>query len=566
MADIRIALASEAEREILYRLRHEIYARELGQHRENPAGRLRDALDDFNLYITAAQGGELIGFISITPPERPSYSVDKYCTRDELPFPCDAGLYEVRLLTVLKPYREGQAAGLLMYAAFRWVQAQGGTAIMAIGRREILDLYCKVGLQPQGLAIRSGAVDYELLWASVATMSEQQRRFAPLLRKMQKQCDWHLDLPFFSPAVCFHGGAFFAAVGEEFEALERSRTIINADVLDAWFPPAPRVIEALHSYLPWLLRTSPPTQCEGLIRVIARSRGVRPECVLPGAGSSALIFLAFRQWLSAASRVLILDPTYGEYAHLLEQMIGCRVDRLALAREENYALDLARLKGYRQIQYDLIVLVNPNNPTGQHVPRETLEQAIRDIPARTRVWIDETYSEYAGSDQSLERFAAQSPNVVVCKSLSKVYALSGLRVAYLCAAPMQLETLRAWTPPWAVSLPAQVGAVEALQDPTYYAARWAETHALRRQLIETLHAHHAWEIVEGVGNSVLCHLPPTGPNAATVVERCRSVGLFLRDASTISPHMSPHSMRITVKDAATNRQIVALLTQVLREP
>jgi len=63
---------------------------------------------------------------------------------------------------------------------------------------------------------------------------------------------------------CFHGGAFFKAIGVEFEHLERRHHVINADVLDAWFDPAPKVIAALVEKLPWLLRTSPPTNAEGL--------------------------------------------------------------------------------------------------------------------------------------------------------------------------------------------------------------------------------------------------------------------------------------------------------------
>src|SRR5207344_1800686 len=102
----------------------------------------------------------------------------------------------------------------------------------------------------------------------------------------------------------------------------------NADVLDAWFPPAPGVTDTLQAHLPWLLRTSPPTDCAGLVGAVATARGVAPENILPGAGSSDLIFRAFRHWLTAGSRVLILDPTYGEYSHVLEKVIGCTVDRL----------------------------------------------------------------------------------------------------------------------------------------------------------------------------------------------------------------------------------------------
>ena len=102
---------------------------------------------------------------------------------------------------------------------------------------------------------------------------------------------------------CFHGGAFFKAIGDDFKSLDRATSIINADVLDAWFPPAPAVIDSIREYLPWLLRTSPPTDAEGLVRTIAAVRGVPDECVLVGSGSSDLIYLALREWLSPASRV-----------------------------------------------------------------------------------------------------------------------------------------------------------------------------------------------------------------------------------------------------------------------
>ena len=132
---------------------------------------------------------------------------------------------------------------------------------------------------------------------------------------------------------------------------------------------------------------------------------------------------------------------------------------------EEYRLDLGRLELSLAGEYDLVVLVNPNSPTGQHVPREKLEVALRKAPPATRIWVDETYVEYAGADQSLEQFAARSENVIVCKSMSKAYAFSGARVAYLCAGQHQLESLRPLTPPWAVSLPAQIAAVKALEDP-----------------------------------------------------------------------------------------------------
>ena len=562
LARITIEAASPADREQIYRCRHEVYARELGQHSLNANGRLRDPLDDWNVYLVAKAGPELAGFISLTPPGSASFSIDKYFARDTLPFPVDEHLVEVRLLTVLKPYRSREVAGLLMYAALRWVEAHGGGNIVAIGRREVLDLYLKAGLAPVGRSAQSGAVTYDLLHGSTASLRAKLEEFSGLLARLEEKVDWRLNFPFRRPAACFHGGAFFSAIGEKFDALERSNSIINADVLDAWFPPSPQVLDALQSHLPWLLRTSPPTGCEGLIETIAAARGVRPGDLLPGAGSSDLIFRALREWLTPQSHALILDPTYGEYAHVLERVIGCTVDRLPLSREIHYAVDLSRLELALSDGYDLVVLVNPNSPTGRHIPRTELERLLRNVPPQTRVWVDETYVDYVGPDESLESFAAQSENVVVCKSMSKVYALSGARVAYLCAGPHQLESLRAITPPWVVSLPAQVAAVRALEDPGYYRRRFAETTALREALAGDLRTF-GWDIVPGVANFLLCHLPAHELDAATLVRWCRLDGLFLRDAAAMGSNLGPHAIRIAVKDAATNRRMAEIIEKVL---
>jgi histidinol-phosphate/aromatic aminotransferase/cobyric acid decarboxylase-like protein len=238
------------------------------------------------------------------------------------------------------------------------------------------------------------------------------------------------------------------------------------------------------------------------------------------------------------------------------------VDRIVLGRKSGYQLDLEQLERFAARDYDLIVLVNPNSPTGQHVSRAELERTMKKVPAKTRIWVDETYVDYAGPNESVERFAAASPNVVVCKSMSKVYALSGARAAYLCGAAVQLEDLRAITPPWAVSLLAQVAAVAALQDPDYYAARYADTLGLRNQLAENISRLTGWEVLSGAANFLLCHLPEDGPDAATVIRQCRTYGLFLRDAGVMGRSLGKYTLRIAVKDNETNERMLRILSRL----
>lgn len=560
---ITLSLASTADRDEIYQQRHEIYGRELGQHQLNSAGRLTDSLDSHNLYLVARLQGTLAGFVSLTPPGSPRLSIDKYAARSALPFAVDDQLYEVRLLTVLPQYRGRNLASLLMYAAYRWVESHGGTHIAAIGRREVLELYLKAGLRPIGLSVKSGAVTYDFLHVTVDRLRECAVEYADLFARIEARTRWQLAFPFRPPAPCFHGGAFFKAIGEDFAHLQRHAEIINADVLDAWFPPAPAVLEVLQAELPWLLRTSPPTTCTGLIEAIAAARGISPANILPGGGSSDLIFRSLRHWLTPRSTALILDPTYGEYAHVLEKVIRCRVDRFALKPGDGYAVDLERLEAALADRYDLVVLVNPNSPTGRHVPRVDLEKILRAAPVSTRFWIDETYLEYAGPGQSLEAFAASSENVVVCKSMSKVYALSGARVAYLCAGSHQLEELRTITPPWVVSLPAQVAAVKALANHEYYASRHRVTHALREALAVEL-SRLGLNVLPGIANFLLCHLPDSGIQADTLVRRCRDRGLFIRDAALMGANLGSRAIRLAVKDADTNARMISILASALR--
>lgn len=559
--------ADSEEREEIYQHRHSVYAVELGQFERRVDGLLRDAIDDENEYIVARVGQRLAGYISITSPGATRYSLEKYVPRARWPVADLRRVFEIRLLTVAAHRRRRTVAALLMYAALRAVEARGGVEIIAMGRREVLPMYDKAGLQRTGVRIQSGSVQYEMLTARVAAIHARADRNQRLIGRMERAARWRLGIPFRRAAVCYHGGAFFDAVGDGFEDLSRRGAIINADVLDAWFDPSPRVTDALREHLPWLLRTSPPTGCEGLIRAIARARGVGTENVLAGAGSSDLMFRVLPHWISPTSRVLVLDPTYGEYAHVLESVVGAQVERFTLHEGDEFRLDPdAFARRLAEVRYDLVVIVNPNSPTGTYVDARSLMKLIRRSRPHTRFWIDEAYIDYVDSDQSLEAFAVHELRAVVCKTLSKVYALSGARIAYLCANSRQIAALRAITPPWVVGLPSQVAGVAALGDRAYYDDRWAETHRLRAGLIRDLERIPGSAPLPGVANFVLCRLGAAHPAAASVVDACRRRDLFLRDARAMGDSVGPRMLRIAVKDAATNARMVAILREVLHAP
>jgi histidinol-phosphate/aromatic aminotransferase/cobyric acid decarboxylase-like protein/N-acyl-L-homoserine lactone synthetase len=558
-----IETASEEDRKEIYKLRYLVYAKELQQHLENDHEILTDSLDKNNTYLVIKVKNEICGFISITANHSNIFSLDKYFERKNIPVPFDETLFEIRLLTVTKKFRNSITALLLMYAAKRFVESHGGKHVIAICRKEIMKFYEKAGLQTLHQDITSGKVVYELAIATIDHLNQLIIGDYKKYQNINDKIDWKLSFSFFPPSSCYHGGAFFKAIGEEFDHLDEKGEIINADVLDAWFSPSPKVIKAIKKDLQWILKTSPPIHAEGLINAIAKNRGVKKSSILTGAGSSDLIFLALPHFLSSSSSILILNPCYGEYSFVLENIIHCNFETFNLEKTENYEINSKKLMHEIKKGYDMIILVNPNNPTGVHFPKEKFIEILQQVPTKTLVWIDETYIEYIGKTESLEKFASVSENIIVCKSMSKVYALSGARIAYLCCSPHLIESLKLKTPPWAVSLPAQIAAISALEDEEYYVKKYKESHKLRRWLKQKLMQLGILDIHEGKTNSILFFLPQETFTSEQFLDECKTYKLYLREFKNIKNELGMTAIRVAIKNKQVNKKIIEIIENIL---
>ncbi len=367
------------------------------------------------------------------------------------------------------------------------------------------------------------------------------------------------DAPKQAPLHADHGGAFFEAIGVDFGHLERRRDIVNADVLDAWYDPSPRVVEALQAHLPWLLRTSPPTHGEGLVAAIAASRGLDPETILIGAGTSALMYQALPRLLRQGGRVAMPDPTYGEYPHLVENVLGARWERDPTDPTSGWKPDLEALAAASK-SCDLVILVNPNSPTGAVVSTEWIKVLLDRMPPETRLWVDETYVDFAEGRPTIEALVEKDPRLIVAKSLSKFYGLSGVRVGYLAMEPNLRAKLAAESPPWPVGLVGQVAAVAALADQAYYEAKANETRVLAKGLFEAVAKIGGLRPYQTAANFLLVQLEVGTSSMWTMA--MREAGVFVRDCTSISPLLKDRFIRIAVKDAASNARIVVALQAV----
>lgn len=357
-----------------------------------------------------------------------------------------------------------------------------------------------------------------------------------------------------------HGGDFFKAIGEDFSSLDRREGVVSADVLDAWYDPSPKAVEAVREHLPWLMKTSPPTHGEGLRRVLSEVRGIPSDNLIIGAGTSSLMYLAFPGLVKPGERVTMLDPTYGEYAHLCGEIIGAEIRRCELLPEEGFRPDLDRLveaaKGSK-----LVILVNPNSPTGVGVERGFIEALLREMPTDSWLWVDETYVDLAPHQPTAEPLVASHGNLIVAKSMSKYYSLSGLRVGYLAGPSGLCAALEPMSPPWSIGLIGQLAAVEALRDADYYTARAHETHTLRGHLRGELDLIPGIRCFDSVTNFILFELDK--PVAAELVERCAAQGVFLRNCDSLSPRFQGRYIRTAVKCGVVNARIAAVIKDAL---
>jgi histidinol-phosphate aminotransferase len=374
-------------------------------------------------------------------------------------------------------------------------------------------------------------------------------------------------------ANAFHGGGFFDDIGSDFSALERKSLVVSCDVPDAWYDASPKVLSKLREHLPWLMKNSPPQHGDGLIKTICAKRGLQPENVLLGAGSSDLMYATFPNLLKSSDRVVVLDPMYGEYVHILDSLLKCEIARCAQSAQSDFVVDIDKvLEASRGAK--MVIVVNPNNPTGQPISRESLRKLVDGVSKDTIVFVDEAYVDYVMPAVTVEGWVADRPNLMVLKSMSKFYGLSGCRVGYLVAPKAIAQHVRRFQPPWCVSTLAQVAAVEALLDEDYYYGKVRETHQLREEMAAELAKIPGLRLIPSVTNYILMELTdlqspksPTERRGASrlIAEYTRRSHVFIRDCTSQSVHFNGRFIRTAVKDPTSNSRVVEALRAAMAE-
>jgi histidinol-phosphate aminotransferase len=280
------------------------------------------------------------------------------------------------------------------------------------------------------------------------------------------------------------------------------------------------------------------------------------ECLLAARGSDEAIDLLTRVFLRAGHDALIITPpTFGMYA-VAGRVQGAEVIEVPLRRTEQYRLDGAALLSAVTPHTRLVFLCSPNNPTGTLIERERVLELAEQLTGRAVLVVDEAYIEFAGVD-SLALAAAETPGLVVLRTLSKAHGLAGARCGALIATREIIELAARVIMPYAIAQPSIEAVLAALQPEPLERSRAevntliAERRRLERQLAGCPGALKVWP---SAANFLLVEFS----DPASAIERARAAGFLLRDLSQV-PGLN-QAVRISLGTPEQNDRLLASLS------
>jgi histidinol-phosphate aminotransferase len=300
--------------------------------------------------------------------------------------------------------------------------------------------------------------------------------------------------------------------------VDKPERVVRLDWNESPYGPSPRALEALaavatHNRYPefdaWALRDA-----------IGRYAGVPGNRIVAGAGLDNVLETLMLLLIDHGDRVIISEPTFMVY-ELLVRGHGGETVNVPLNR--NFQLDARGILDAIDDRTKLIMICNPNNPTGNLLSPDAIEQIVANAPCL--VAIDEAYAEFAGG--SYRDMMDEHPNLAVLRTLSKFAGLAGMRVGYGIFPESLMPYLMRVMPGFCnVSAAASAAAIAALADGEYNRATIARIVSDRETLAERLRQIPGVEPLPSATNFILVRLPVE--NAQTVVRELANRGVYVR--------------------------------------
>jgi histidinol-phosphate aminotransferase len=248
--------------------------------------------------------------------------------------------------------------------------------------------------------------------------------------------------------------------GKAPEAIADS-TIAQLASNESPFPPHPEVVEAIARAAAAANRYPDPDATLLRRRISERFEVDSPQIAVSN-GSCEVLLAAALALCEPGAELVYAWPSFSIYPYLAP-LSGAREIRVPLT--DSYEHDLEAMATEITAATQLVIVCNPNNPTGTHVPMERIGAFLERVPGHVTVILDEAYVEFQTHDDpdATADLRRDFPNLVVLRTFSKAYGLAGLRVGYALCAPAFRSAVDAVRQPFSVNAVAQAAGAEAIR-------------------------------------------------------------------------------------------------------
>ncbi len=229
--------------------------------------------------------------------------------------------------------------------------------------------------------------------------------------------------------------------------------------------PSPKALEAIRSALSQLHRY-PDGSGYYLKESLGRYLGLKPEQILLGNGSNEIIDLALRTFLRPGFEVVSPTPSFLVYGKVVQAMGGKNV----LVPLKRFTVDLGAALNRIGPRTQIVIVNNPNNPTGTIIKKKEWERFLKAVPSRILILLDEAYVDFVEDPEYPDgiNYLNSETNLIVIRTFSKAFGLAGLRIGYGLTRADLADYINRVRQPFNVNSLAQAGARGALEDLDFY--------------------------------------------------------------------------------------------------
>ena len=355
--------------------------------------------------------------------------------------------------------------------------------------------------------------------------------------------------------------------GGNLDTVERTYGIKSSDIIDfsANVNPlgiSPHAKNAIISNVE-IISKYPDEEYIALKKSIAHYTEASFDDVLVGNGSTELISKYIH--LASPKNALIIGPTYSEYEREID-LLGGDTTYYPLKEGLNFQLDLDSFLLELDKGYDLLILCNPNNPTGTAIPVNQLRQIMHSAKNNgTLVMIDETYIEFAKNplDYTSIGLINEFKNLFVIRGISKFFSAPGLRLGYgLCSNEEIKKKINKSKDPWAINSIANMAAQKMFEDNEYIQRTHLYISKERQYFYEELKKIPSLKVYESEANFILCKILDHHISSKELFISLLKEHLMIRDASSF-PFLNEYFIRFCFMLHQDNVKLLNKLRQLL---